>query len=121
MKRTTLGGFLLALALTLAAPLAAATVDMPVTAADHQLAAKAYRDRAEAFRQDAKENRQRAQVYLRKENKPAQLTGQDEPQAAKIVNCLKSMASLADQMASEAEKAADYHTLRAKELQGAKP
>jgi hypothetical protein len=107
----------LVLALTLAPATAAlAAPKMPVTAADHRALAEQYHQKAGTLRQEARDDREMAQAYLRKDGKVAQWTGEQEARLSKMVASLREMAAFADKMADDAERTADYHKLRATEL-----
>jgi hypothetical protein len=115
--RRLIGPAVLGLALLVVTPVAFAGRPMPVTAADHEAMAQRYRDKAAALRQEAREHRQMAETFQRREGQAGYWTGDDEVHVAKVIKSLKMMATYADQMADEALKAADYHTFRANELE----
>lgn len=103
----------------LAAPLAMAEAKVPTTAAEHLTLAKKYEQQAAANRQEAQDHREMAEAF-RKAN-PQSRKGWEGQKNAKVEAMDKHCAALAtaaENLAAENQKAADFHTLRAKELQG---
>ena len=106
---------LAAFALTATASLAA-EAKVPTTAAEHEAMAKQYREQAAQFKKLADDHRAMAAAYAathQPTNGPTPNAG-----AAKMKKHCEALAKDADTLAADTEKAADYHTMRAKELQG---
>src|SRR2546430_11060478 len=116
MLVTTAQTLLIALCLTGTARVALAEAKIPTTAAEHQTLAQQYKDKAAALRAEAKEHREMAEAYKKKSGAGA--TGQEDAKTAKMLKSLRSMATMADKMADDADKTAEYHAQRAKELGG---
>jgi hypothetical protein len=91
---------------------------VPQTAADHQAMAKQYTDQAAQFKKVADEHRAMAEAYKKSFAAPASKAGQKNPWVAKMEKHCGMLAKDADKLASDATKAAEYHTLRAKEVEG---
>ena len=89
---------------------------VPTTAAEHEAMAKQYKEESAQFKKVADDHRAMAAAYAathQPTNGPTPNTG-----TVKMKKHCEAIAKDADRLASDAEKAADYHTLRAKELQG---
>lgn len=89
---------------------------LPTTAAEHEALAKQYKEQAAQYKKVAEEHRAMAGAYSaahQPTNGPTANAG-----AVKMKKHCEAIAKDADKLASDTEKAADYHTLRAKELQG---
>ena len=89
---------------------------LPATAAEHEALAKQYREQTAQYKKVAEEHRAMAGAYAaahQPTNGPTANAG-----AVKMKKHCEAIAKDADKLASDTEKAADYHTLRAKELQG---
>jgi hypothetical protein len=99
-----------------ATPSFAQDVKIPQTVADHEALAKSYKDQAAQFRKTAEEHKQMAEAYAKKN--PDSKGGMKNPWNAKMQKHCMMIVKDAEKLATDAEKAADYHTLRAKELQG---
>ena len=67
---------------------------------------------------EAKDHREMAAAYARSTGSAHQFQGQKEPWVVKMEKHCGTLAGAADQLAADNEKAAEYHTLRGKELQG---
>jgi hypothetical protein len=87
------------------------------TAAEHLAMAKKYQDQADAHRKEAQEHREMAANY-KKGLDALKTLGQRNPDVVKMEQHCSAIASAAEKLAADEQKAADYHTLRAKELQG---
>jgi hypothetical protein len=104
-----------AFALTATAALAD-DAKVPTTAAEHEAMAKQYKDQAAQFKKVADEHRAMAAAYAKEH--PDSKGGVKNPWNQKMQKHCAALAKDADKMAADAQKAADYHELRAKELQG---
>jgi ribosomal protein L44E len=91
---------------------------VPQTVADHMALAKSYQEKAAANRKEAKEHREMAEAARQSAANAQAKRGQPNPQIQKMEKHCDAIATAAEKLAIENEKAADYHTLRAKELQG---
>jgi hypothetical protein len=109
----------LALAMTLALPLQTAFADpaTPQTVADHLALAKKYGDEATANRKVAAEHKEMAEAYKRGTPGPSK-SGKPNPWDKKMEAHCGKIAKDAEALAVDADKAAEYHAARAKELQG---
>ena len=118
MRRPTEMIRLFAIFLALLAPLlASAETKMPESPADHLALAKTYQEKAAAYRKEAADHRAMADAYKKTVPGPTK-TGGENPGAKKMEKHCRAIATDADKLATDAEQAAEYHTLRAKELQG---
>ncbi len=95
---------------------AAEDVKVPVTAADHTALAKQYADKAAAYKAEAESHRKMAEAY--KKSVATTPKAPPNPFVAKMERHCQALAKDADKLAADSQKAADYHTLRAKELEG---
>ena len=89
---------------------------VPTTVAEHEALAKQYKEEATQFKKVADDHRAMAAAYAaahQPTNGPTPNTG-----AVKMKKHCEAIAKDADKLSTDAEKAADYHTLRAKELKG---
>lgn len=109
-----------ALALFVAAPIVnAAEPKVPTTVEGHMALAKQYQDKAATYRAEAKTHREMAAGYKRSALTSHTVAhGEKDAKVEKAVAHCDAIATAAEKLAVENEKAADYHTLRAKELQG---
>lgn len=89
---------------------------VPTTTADHEAIAKQYKDQAAQFKKIADDHRAMAAAYAKAN--PDSKGGVKNPWNEKMQKHCKALAADADKMAADADKAADFHTLRGKELQG---
>ena len=89
---------------------------VPQTAAEHEALAKSYKEQAAQYKKVAEEHKAMAAAYAKAH--PDAKGGAKNPFNEKMQKHCKMLAADADKLASDAEKAGDYHTLRAKELQG---
>jgi hypothetical protein len=89
---------------------------VPTTAAEHEALAKQYKDQAAQYKKTADEHKAMAAAYAK--SHPDAKGGAKNPFNEKMQKHCKALAADADKLAADAEKAADFHTMRAKELQG---
>ena len=89
---------------------------IPQTAEDHLALGRAYADKTAAYKEEAALHREMAAAY-RKSHPDLKGHGRN-PWTAKMEKHCQGIARAADALAAQTQKAADYHTLRAKELQG---
>lgn len=105
--------------LLVSAPISVAVaedVKVPVTVADHTALAKHYADKAAAYKAEADSHRKMAEAY--KKSVATTPKAPPNPFVTKMERHCQALAKDADKLAADAQKAADYHTLRAKELEG---
>jgi hypothetical protein len=91
-------------------------VKVPVTVADHTALAKQYSDKAAAYRAEAEHHRKMAEAY--KKSVATSPKAPANPWAVKMEKHCKAFVKDAEKLAADAQKAADFHTLRARELEG---
>ena len=89
---------------------------VPTTTAEHETLAKQYKDQAAQFKKVGDEHRAMAAAYA-KEHADSK-GGVKNAWNTKMQKHCAALAKDADKLAADADKAADYHSLRAKELQG---
>jgi len=89
---------------------------VPTTTAEHDALAKQYTAQAAEFKKVADDHREMAATY--KKAHPDSKGGAKDPWNAKMQKHCEMLAKDADKLATDAEKAADFHTARGKELQG---
>jgi hypothetical protein len=89
---------------------------VPATTAEHEALAKQYKDQAAQFKKVADDHRVMADGYAKEH--PDSKGGMKNPWNTKMQKHCATLAKDADKLAADADKAAEYHTLRAKELQG---
>lgn len=117
MRRITRS--VVALALMLFAPLAwAADVTLPKDAADHEAMAKQYEQETAEYRKVAAEHRDMAAAARKQEEEMRGHPTSEAAAAAKMAQHCGSIMKDAEKLAADAESAAKFHHLRAKELQG---
>lgn len=92
-------------------------VKIPETTADHEALAKKYKDEAAAYRKTADEHKKMAEAYGRKYPDDPKRNLKN-PWNVKMQKHCMAIVKDAEKLATDAEKAAEYHTLRGKELQG---
>jgi hypothetical protein len=109
---------LCAVALLAAAPVFAGDAKVPTTTEEHFALAKQYQEKAAAHRKEAQEHRDMAEAYKRSAQDARKGFGQRNPWVVKMEKHCAAIAATADKLAAEDEKAAEFHTLRGKELQG---
>jgi hypothetical protein len=111
--------FALGLALVTGGSLAAAEPKVPATPEEHFALAKHYSEKAQAYRKEAADHRKMAADFrLKPANAQAKWRGDRNPAVDKMEKHCAAIAAAAEKVAVENEKAADFHTLRGKELQG---
>jgi hypothetical protein len=91
-------------------------VKVPETTADHMALAKQYTEKAAAYRAEADNHRKMSEAY--KKSVAASPKNPSNPWAVKMEKHCMAFVKDAEKLAADAQKAADYHTLRAKELEG---
>lgn len=89
---------------------------VPTTATEHEALAKQYRDQAAHFKKVGDEHRAMADAYAKAH--PDSKGGMKSQWDVKMQKHCQMLSKDADKLAVDADKAADYHSLRAKELQG---
>lgn len=89
---------------------------VPTTTAEHEALAKQYKDQATLFKQVGDDHRAMAAAYAKEH--PDSKGGVKSSWNTKMQKHCAALAKDADKLAADADKAADYHSLRAKELQG---
>ena len=89
---------------------------VPTTAAEHEALAKQYKDQAAQYKKIADEHRSMVAEYGK--SHPDAKGGAKNPWNQKMQKHCEMLAKDADKLATDAEKAADYHELRGKEVQG---
>lgn len=92
-------------------------VKLPQTTADHEALAKRYANEASGYRKTAQEHKQMAEAYA-KDHPDDSKRNIKNPWNAKMQKHCMAIVKDAEKLASNAEKAAEYHSLRGKELQG---
>ena len=117
MKRAfVLAPFVFGVALFTMRPAIADDVRPPATVEEHQTLAKKYRDEAARFRDVAAEHHAMAAAFAK--SHPDAKGGAKNHASEKMQQHCNALVKDAEKLATDAEKAADYHDLRAKELQG---
>lgn len=89
---------------------------LPETASDHLALASSYEEKVAAWRKEAAYHRDMAATY--KKSHPDLKGGVRNAEAVQMEKHCSAIAKDADKLAADAENAANYHRLRAKELQG---
>jgi hypothetical protein len=89
---------------------------VPTTTAEHEALAKQYKDEAAQYKKTADEHRAMAALYAKAH--PDAKGGAKNPWNDKMKKHCEALSKDADKLAADAEKAADFHTSRAKELTG---
>jgi hypothetical protein len=89
---------------------------VPTTAAEHEAFAKKYKEEATQYKKVADDHRAMAAAYA-SQHQPSNGPTKN-PLVTKMEKHCATLAKDADKLAADAEKAADFHTMRAKELQG---
>ena len=119
MLKTRIRTMLAALAFTAFAVTATTSfaddVKIPQTTADHEALARQYKDQAAQYRKVVAGHQAMAAAYGK--SHPDSKTGKN-PWAIKMQKHCEALAKDAEKLAADSDKAADYHLLRAKELQG---
>jgi hypothetical protein len=88
---------------------------LPETVDDHLALARSYEEKVATWRKEAAYHREMAAAY--KKSHP-DFKGVRNPEAVTMEKHCSKIANDADRLAADAEDAAKYHRLRAKELQG---
>jgi hypothetical protein len=114
--RTLLGAIALGMLVTAAGAARADEAKVPETSAEHEAMAKTYQDKAASYRKEAEWHKAMAAAYGKAH--PDSKGGVKNPWNTKMQKHCQAMVATAEKLATEAEKAADFHNLRAKELQG---
>jgi hypothetical protein len=117
IRKTLAAALFAAFALTATASYAQ-DVKVPETAADHEALAKSYREKAASYRKEVETHKQMAEAYKKSFVQPTDKAGKKNPWVAKMEKHCMMIAKDAEKLAVDADKAAEYHDLRAKELQG---
>lgn len=123
MLHTLIRTSLLAAMLVASAPFAADAVaqapqaKVPTTVDDHLALAKTYQEKAATYRNEARYHRDMLEEYKKTVATSVKAPGPN-PWVVKMQKHCQMLAKDADKLAADAEKAAEYHALRAKELQG---
>lgn len=111
--RTAVASFaFVALALG-ASPSFADEPKIPQTPAEHESTAKHYSDQATEYKKVAEEHRSMAAAYTKAH--PDAKGGAKNSWNVKMQKHCKALAADADKLAAGAQKAADFHSMRAKE------
>jgi hypothetical protein len=108
----------LALAIFGASSIAIAAPTVPTTAEDHFALAKQYQEKAATYRKEANDHREMLEAARKNVTNAHERQGQKSPWLVKMEKHCTAIITAADKLASENEKAAEFHTLRGKELQG---
>lgn len=97
-----------------------AEMGMPATADEHLARAAMYKEKAEAYRQDAARHRKMFADFERQQGNPAlqSKTGRELPWIAKMRKRCDAYIKAAEQMAADADRFAEFHRLRAEEMRG---
>ena len=114
--RRILGSIVFAAVVFAAAPSFAQDVKVPQTAAEHEARAKSYKEQAAQYRQAAAEHKQMAVEYGK--NRPDMKGVGKNPWGQKMTKHCAMLAKDFEKLAVDADKAADFHTMRAKEISG---
>lgn len=91
-------------------------VKVPETVADHVALAKQYSEKAATYRAEAEHHRKMAAAY--KAKVASSPKAPENPWARKMEKHCMALVKDAEKLAADAQKAAEFHTLRAKELEG---
>lgn len=122
MLKSKIQALLLALSLTAGTAIAvvptthAEEVKVPTTVEDHLALAKSYEQKAAEYRKEAEHHHHMFEAY-----KSSIASSPKSPPPASVVKMQKHcqvLARDAEKLAADSTKAAEYHSLRAKELQG---
>ncbi|KAF0249991.1 MAG: hypothetical protein FD167_607 [bacterium] len=93
------------------------TTKLPQTAEEHYKKAESYKQKAAEYRKEAEEHRQMKAEYGKKIYQHPKDRVENPWMKKMRLHCDKYIAQ-AEALAREAEKMAEYHTFRAKELEG---
>ncbi len=89
---------------------------VPTTMAEHEALARQYKEEATQFKKVGDEHRAMAAAYAKEH--PDSKGGVKNPWNDKMQKHCEMLSKDADKLSADAEKAADYHTMRAKEMRG---
>jgi hypothetical protein len=89
---------------------------VPATSADHEALAKTYQDKAASYRKEADWHKSMAAAYAQSHGDSK--GGAKNPWNTKMQKHCQQLAADADKLAKDADKAAEFHTLRGKEAEG---
>ena len=92
-------------------------VKLPQTAAEHEAMAKQYKDQAAQYKKVAEDHKAMSEAYKKGVAMPEMKGGTKNPWVTKMEKHCAMLAKDAEKLAADAEKAADFHAMRAKELQ----
>lgn len=107
----------LALSLSLvAAPARAEEAKVPVTAADHMAMSKSYAEKAVTYRAEAAYHKEMAAAYAKAH--PDLKSGARNPWTAEMEKHCKAIVKDAEKLAADAEWAAKFHEMHAREMEG---
>jgi outer membrane lipoprotein-sorting protein len=98
-----------------AAPSFAEGTAAPTTVAEHQARANTYKEQAAQYRKAAEEHKQMAAEYAKKN---PDMKTQKNPSNEKMQKHCMMLAKDYEKLAADADKAAEYHEMRAKEMEG---
>jgi hypothetical protein len=98
-----------------AAPSFAEGTGAATTTAEHQARANTYKEQAAQYRKNAEEHKQMAAEYAKVH---PDMKTEKNPWNAKMQKHCMTLAKDYEKLAADADKAAEYHEMRAKELQG---
>jgi hypothetical protein len=116
--RTIVAVLVFAISATFATVTFADEVKIPETAAEHEALAQEYKDKAAQYKKVGHDHRAMVEAYKKRIAMPASKSGQKNPWLVKMEKHCAMLAKDADKLAADAVKAAEYHTMRGKELQG---
>jgi predicted O-linked N-acetylglucosamine transferase (SPINDLY family) len=91
-------------------------VKVPESVADHMALAKQYTEKAASYKAEAEHHRKMAAAY--KASVATTPKAPPNPWAVKMEKHCMALVKDAEKLAADAQKAAEFHTLRAKELEG---
>jgi hypothetical protein len=97
--------------------IALAEAKVPTTASDHLALAREYTEKAAGFKKEAQYHRDMIDAY-KKSSTPPDKSGKPSPWVKKMSDHCQALIDAAEKMAAEETKMAEFHALRAKELQG---
>jgi hypothetical protein len=107
----------LALALSLVTATARAEeAKVPVTAADHMAMSKSYADKAVAYRAEAAYHKEMAKAYAKEH--PDRKSGARNPWTVEMEKHCKAIVKDSEKLAADAEWAAKFHEMHAREMEG---
>ena len=115
----TLGRVLATLALSLSLAAATARAEeakVPVTVADHMAMSKSYSEKAAAYRAEAAYHKEMARTYAKEH--PDRKSGARNPWTVEMEKHCNAIVKDAEKLAADAEWAAKFHEMHARELEG---